>query len=114
MNTAQSSHLQNYEYQADSQVLTVTFLNGASYQYGGVSFDDYNRLLQSGGAGSIFWSVIRNRYPATKIAAGTSMAGKGGRRREPARAGGNAQVRQAPGGDGSAQRDVPNAEIQNR
>lgn len=72
MRTAQSSHLQNYEYEADSQTLTVTFLNGAVYQYSGVSFDDYNRMVQSGGSGTAFWAYIRKRYSASKIASGAS------------------------------------------
>lgn len=74
MRTAQSSHIQNYEYQADSQVLTVTFLNGATYQYPGVSFEAYNQFMQSGGSGTAFWSYIRRRYPGSKMASGASMA----------------------------------------
>jgi hypothetical protein len=64
---AQSSHLQNYEYDASSQTVTITFVNGAVYRYSGVSFDDYNRLAQSGGSGTAFWAFIRNKYPAQKL-----------------------------------------------
>lgn len=81
MNTSQSSHLQNYEYDPDSSTLTVSFTNGAVYQYPGVSFEDYNRLLQSGGSGTTFWGFIRGKYTGAKIASGVSMKGKGSRRR---------------------------------
>ena len=108
MNTAQSSHLQNYEYQADSQTLTVTFLNGAVYQYAGVSFDDFNRLMQSGGSGTTFWSAIRNRYRANKIASGVSMAGKGALRREARNTPGTTGVRPVPAtGDANLSQPAP-------
>lgn len=73
MQTSQSSHLQNYDYDANTQMLTITFSNGAVYQYPGVSFDDYNRLSQSGGSGTAFWGFIRGKYTATKIAAGGNV-----------------------------------------
>lgn len=81
MRTSQSSHLQHYDYDPESQTLTITFINGAVYQYPGVSFDDYNRLTQSAGGGTAFWAYIRGKYTATKIASGASMEGKGSRRR---------------------------------
>ena len=67
MPTAQSHHLQSYEYDQERQTLSVTFVNGAVYMYSGVSLDDYNRLMQSGGSGGTFWSYIRDRYPGQKI-----------------------------------------------
>ena len=67
MRVAQSSHLQSYDYDADNSTLTVEFQNGAVYQYPGVSFDDYNRLVQAGGAGSVFWAFIRGKYSGQKV-----------------------------------------------
>lgn len=61
MPVAQSSHLQNYDYDPNGQTLTVTFQNGASYQYSGVSMDAYEKLRQSGGSGTVFWAEIRNK-----------------------------------------------------
>jgi len=64
---AQSSHLQSYEYDPDGQVLTVQFVNGSVYQYGGVPETEFYNMAQSGGAGTYFWTKIRDRYPTTKI-----------------------------------------------
>jgi len=68
MPVAQSSHLQSYDYDGASQTLTVQFLNGTVYQYPGVSLEDFTRLAQAGGGGTVFWSLIRNKYSGTKIA----------------------------------------------
>jgi hypothetical protein len=65
---AQSSHLQRYEYDPNSQVLTIQFVNGAIYQYSGVPITEFYNMAQSGGAGGYFWSKIRDKYPTTKIA----------------------------------------------
>ena len=67
MAVAQSSHLQTFEYDGDSQTLTITFQNGSVYQYSGVPVTDFNRMVQAGGGGTVFWDVIRTKYPATKI-----------------------------------------------
>lgn len=67
MAIAQSSHLQTYDYDAESQTLTITFQNGSIYQYSGVSLPDFTKLVQAGGGGSVFWSTIRNKYPGQKL-----------------------------------------------
>jgi lysyl-tRNA synthetase class 2 len=67
MPVAQSSHLQNYEYDPNTQTLTVEFQNGAVYNYAGVPVTEYNDMVQSGGAGTYFWAKIRYRYPTTKV-----------------------------------------------
>ena len=67
MRVAQSSHLQSYSYDADSQVLTVEFQNGTIYQYAGVPHTEYFNLSQSGGAGTYFHAKIRGQYPTQKI-----------------------------------------------
>lgn len=67
MNVAQSSHLQTYDYEPNSQVLTVQFANGSVYQYSGVPQTVFDTLQQNGGGGTYFWSKIRDQYPATKL-----------------------------------------------
>lgn len=67
MRVAQSSHLQSYDYDPDSQTLTVQFQNGAIYQYTGVPHTEYWNLAQNGGSGTYFHAKIRNSYPTTKI-----------------------------------------------
>ena len=67
MRTAQSSHLQAYDYNPQTQTLTIQFQNGAIYTYDGVPETEYFNLQQAGGAGSYFWAKIRNRYPTQKI-----------------------------------------------
>ena len=79
MQTAQSTHLQNFEYDTNSSTVTITFQNGAVYQYPGVSPADYQRLVQSGGSGTAFWAFIRGKYTPTKIVAGAGKVDRRGR-----------------------------------
>jgi hypothetical protein len=67
---AQSSHLQSYEYDPNTQTLTVQFVNGSVYQYDGVPITEFHNMAQSGGAGTYFWAKIRNNYATTKISGG--------------------------------------------
>jgi len=67
MPIAQTSHLQSYDYDEDSQTLTIQFLNGAIYTYSGVPATEFWNLQQSGGAGTYFHAKIRNRYPTSKV-----------------------------------------------
>lgn len=67
MRVAQSSHLQAYDYDPNSETLTVQFVNGAIYQYAGVPLTEFHNLAQSGGGGTYFWTKIRDRYPTTKL-----------------------------------------------
>lgn len=69
MSIAQSSHLQSYDYDTDSQTLMITFQNGSTYQYNGVTLEDFNKLVRAGGGGTVFWDVIRTKYAAVKIGA---------------------------------------------
>ena len=68
MPVSQSSHLQQYAYDADSETLTIQFINGSVYQYTGVPITEYHNMVQSGGSGTYFWTKIRNQYPTMKIA----------------------------------------------
>ena len=67
MPIAQSSHLQSYDYDPESQTLQVTFVNGDIYRYSGVPHTEYWNLVQSGGSGAYFRSKIRTSYPYEKI-----------------------------------------------
>jgi excisionase family DNA binding protein len=67
MPVAQSSHLQSYDYDIESQTLTIQFQNGSTYTYSGVPLTEFNNMVQSGGAGTYFWSKIRNNYPTTRL-----------------------------------------------
>jgi len=67
MRVAQSSHLQSYEYDPNTQTLTIEFQNGAVYRYDGVPMNEFENFMQSGGAGTHFWGKIRNKYPTTKV-----------------------------------------------
>lgn len=67
MKIAQSSHLQSYEYEPDSQTLTIQFQNGTIYQYDQVPVNVFYSMVQSGGAGTYFHAKIRDQYPMRKI-----------------------------------------------
>lgn len=67
MPTAQSSHLQSYDYDEETQTLLVTFTNGDIYRYSNVPATEYWNLVQSGGSGSYFHSKIRMSYPYEQI-----------------------------------------------
>jgi len=67
MPVAQSSHLQTYNYDPDTQTLTVGFQNGTIYQYDGVPLTEFHNMAQTGGAGTYFWAKIRYQYPTRKI-----------------------------------------------
>lgn len=67
MRIAQSSHLQSYQYDPNTETLTIQFVNGAVYQYAGVPITEFHNMAQSGGGGTYFWTKIRDKYPTTKI-----------------------------------------------
>lgn len=67
MPVAQSSHLQSYDYDPETQTLLVTFVNGDIYRYSNVPASEYYNFAQSGGAGSYFHAKIRMSYPYEKI-----------------------------------------------
>lgn len=67
MRIAQSSHLQAFDYDPTSQILTIQFANGSVYQYQGVPQTEFDNLAQSGGGGTFFHAKIRDQYPTTKI-----------------------------------------------
>jgi hypothetical protein len=58
--TAQSSHLQAYDYEPESQTLTVAVVDGPTYQYTGVPQDGADMLERNGGSGRYFAAAIRS------------------------------------------------------
>ena len=67
MPIAQSSHLQQYDYDPDSQTLTVQFQDGTVYNYANVPQTEFWNLQKAGGSGVYFVNKIRNRFPTTKV-----------------------------------------------
>jgi hypothetical protein len=78
MPVAQSSHLQNYEYDPNTQTLVIQFVNGAVYRYDGVPLTEFNNLAQQGGGGVYFWTKIRGKYPTTLVTGGLNNTNNGG------------------------------------
>jgi len=76
MRVAQSSHIQGYDYDEQSQTLTIQFTNGAVYNYGGVSPNTYYAFSQSSSPGQYFHSKIKGQFQTTNIAAGDSQRRK--------------------------------------
>ena len=72
MGVAQSSHLDRYEYNSETQTLTVEFHNGAVYQYAGVPQTVADTFAQNGGSGTFFHAKIRDQYHTTKLTGGES------------------------------------------
>lgn len=70
MRVAQSSHLQQYEYDEKTQTLVIQFTNGAIYSYSGVDPNSYFSFAQSASPGQYFHSKIKGKYDTTNIAAG--------------------------------------------
>lgn len=56
-----SSHLLHVQYDRLRGVLRITFRNGATYTYPGLSESDYNSLVEAASPGSHFWRHIRGR-----------------------------------------------------
>ena len=55
-----SSHLQHMDW-APNGSLTITFQNGASYSYDGISRETAEGLRDAGSPGSFFWANIRGK-----------------------------------------------------
>lgn len=81
MRAAQSSHLNQFEYHAPSQTLTVQFVNGAVYSYAQVPVTVYDTLQQTSSPGTYFHDKIKGVYSAQKIADGVTKSGRVSRRR---------------------------------
>lgn len=61
-----SSNLASVRYDADAQILEVTFVNGGTFSYQNVELSLYTGLLAAPSAGKYFHANIRNRYAASR------------------------------------------------
>jgi hypothetical protein len=57
-----SSQLKHVEYNSETLVLTVTFMNDKRYEYYDVSENDFNSLLDADSIGSHFIKNFRNKF----------------------------------------------------
>jgi KTSC domain len=62
MGRVNSSVIREYEYDADAQVLYITFVGGKTYGYDLVPADVYDDLVTATSKGEFFNRHIRDRY----------------------------------------------------
>ena len=60
-----SSHLVNIEH--SGKHLYITFKNGATYEYDGVSEATTKALINADSSGKFLWRYIRDKYPYRKV-----------------------------------------------
>jgi hypothetical protein len=77
----QSRHLNGGKYDAESQILTVQFVNGALHEYYGVPEYVADTLFQASSAGTYFHAKIRGQYQERQTAAGVTSTGRRSKRR---------------------------------
>jgi hypothetical protein len=63
-----SSNISDIAYDEKSQTMSITFHDGAMYNYMSVPIGVYDRLLTSGSKGSYFSQYIKGRFASTKVA----------------------------------------------
>lgn len=76
----QSGHLNGGEYDSETSVLTIQFVNGAAYQYSNVPQTVADTLFQMSSPGTYFHDRIRGKYPERKIQDGLTPRGRRSRR----------------------------------
>lgn len=62
MPTLSSSNLRSCDYDAQTQILSITFHSGRTYRYADVPEDTYQSLLNAPSAGKYFNSAIKDVY----------------------------------------------------
>jgi hypothetical protein len=67
MPALRSSNLAAADYDAQNDLLTITFKSGSVYRYEGVDQATYDGLLSAGSAGQYFAAVIKDGYPFTRL-----------------------------------------------
>jgi hypothetical protein len=79
----QSRHLNGGEYDPETRILTIQFVNGAVWQYGPVEPAKADILFQTGSPGTFFHDQIRNNanYRAVQVAEGATKTGRRSARR---------------------------------
>lgn len=64
--TLKSSNIDGVHYDPATQILTVRFINGGTYKYGGVVQSHYDGLRKAKSAGKYFHKTIKSAYKWTK------------------------------------------------
>lgn len=70
MPIAQSNHLQAFDYDDQTRILTIQFTNGSVYNYADVDPMTYATLNKSVSPGSFFHSKIKGKFKTTLVATG--------------------------------------------
>ncbi len=65
--TASSSNIVSFGYDASSETLEIEFMTGAIYQYYNVPQPIYDALLAAPSAGKFFAYQIRNAFPYSRV-----------------------------------------------
>jgi hypothetical protein len=63
-----SSNISDISYDEKSRTMSITFHDGATYNYFDVPIGVYDRLLTAGSKGSYFAQYIKGRFTSTKVA----------------------------------------------
>lgn len=62
-----SSNLTEVTYDSETQVMTVSFQGGATYEYQGVPLQAFMGIQNAPSAGSYFYKQIRSVYNGTEV-----------------------------------------------
>jgi hypothetical protein len=62
-----STAIRHFAYDADHELLTVTFVTGRRYVYAGVPADVYEAMRRAFSKGSFFNRRIRDRFPFAEL-----------------------------------------------
>lgn len=65
--TVQSTNLRTVAYDAEGQILRVTFANGGTYDYHGVPAAERDALVGAASPGAYLASRIKGHYAAIKV-----------------------------------------------
>jgi hypothetical protein len=63
-----SSAFSDIDYDPESQLLTVQYSSGQRYRHEGVPEHVYKQVMESDSIGRAFQQLVKNQFPATKIA----------------------------------------------
>lgn len=66
-----SAVIKGFAYDADAEVLTITFVGGRAYAYGSVPADVAEGLRLAFAKGEYFNKAIRDRFAAVRVEVGT-------------------------------------------
>ena len=62
-----STRIEETRYDRETGRLEISFVRGGTYEYEGVSIDDYEAMIFSPSIGKGFNEFIRSKYTGTKI-----------------------------------------------